>query len=83
MDCELKHTKAEPRDIDDFFKLIQDIQYDRRLKIDEVAEIFGVGLTKAREMVKDGKIPKPVVKDGNYVRWSYKEILQAEKMGRD
>ncbi len=83
MDCELKHRVLKEKDMDELFKLIQDIQYDRRLKIEEVGVIFGVGITKARQMVVSGVIPKPIVSEGNYVRWSYQEVLEAEKGSRD
>jgi len=82
MDCHLKHV-ATDKDIDEFFKLVQSLQHDKRIKIDEVAVIFGVGKTKARQMVVEGVIPKPIVSEGNYVRWSYQEVLRAEKRSRD
>ena len=44
------------------------------LTVEEAAEMCGMGPTKLRELVKQGRFPKPVKLSSRWVRWRRADI---------
>lgn len=52
----------------------QDEQDDALIPADKVAEAYGIHKVVVFRWVKAGRIPRPVVQEPHYTRWSRNEI---------